>query len=67
METAPEDTAKSPLSKLATPLFDVVASSPAIFKVTSVPDFARVRSIPSPAINLKSSVKSSTFCVVSIV
>ena len=64
MDTSPELRVKYEGENEATPLLEAVASSPAILRVTSVPDFATVRSIPSPPSNLRSSVRRATFAVV---
>jgi len=45
---APEDAVKCVESKEATPLFDALASSASIVRVTSVPDLATAVLIPSP-------------------
>ena len=56
--TAPLVTPKSPLSKDAIPLFDVVASSPAIVVVPAASSY--VTSIPSPAV-IEPPVRSSIY------
>ena len=62
MVTAPEETAKFAVAKLATPLLEVLASSPAIVTVVPVADV----SIHSPPAIVSASIsKSSAVTLVS--
>ena len=56
IDTAPDETSKSAVAKDAIPLFDTVASSPAIVIVLS----DTVVSIPSPPVKFSVSVSKST-------